>query len=213
MLLIKERFETFDQLTDEDKKYYYPGYNYISTYLKDIGENVQMNRVKQYVGANQPKPWLPAVYCKSMMLWVVDTDRPGIFKFKCYRLVEDKASTTGFTAVPYKIPAGPYNFYMGFNGSRSQVNATFYLNGKKIPKCESGPIPSSTMKGSNHDRSGGGYSELYKDSRYDRDGSTDLGVVIFDKTEELEVTIEFTKGAKSDMEPTTWCFRPTVDLY
>lgn len=60
-----------------------------------------------------------------MMLWVVDTDRPGIFKFKCYRLVEDKASTTGFTAVPYKIPAGPYNFYMGFNGSRSQVNATF----------------------------------------------------------------------------------------
>ena len=24
----------------------YPGYNYISTYLKDIGENVQMNRVK-----------------------------------------------------------------------------------------------------------------------------------------------------------------------
>ena len=71
----------------------------------------------------------------------------GIFKFKCYRLVEDKASTTGFTAVPYKIPAGPYNFYMGFNGSRSQVNATFYLNGKKIPKCESGPIPSSTMKG------------------------------------------------------------------
>ena len=34
-----------------------------------------------------------------------------------------------------------------------------------------------------------------------------------DKTEELEVTIEFTKGAKSDMEPTTWCFRPTVDLY
>ena len=210
---IKERFETFDQLTDEDKKYYYPGYNYISTYLKDIGENVQMNRVKQYVGANQPKPWLPAVYCKSMMLWVVDTDRPGIFKFKCYRLVEDKASTTGFTAVPYKIPAGPYNFYMGFNGSRSQVNATFYLNGKKIPKCESGPIPSSTMKGSNHDRSGGGYSELYKDSRYDRDGSTDLGVVIFDKTEELEVTIEFTKGAKSDMEPTTWCFRPTVDLY
>ena len=32
-------------------------------------------------------------------------------------------------------------------------------------------------------------------------------------TEELEVTIEFTKGAKSDMEPTTWCFRPTVDLY
>ena len=93
---IKERFETFDQLTDEDKKYYYPGYNYISTYLKDIGENVQMNRVKQYVGANQPKPWLPAVYCRSMMLWVVDTDRPGIFKFKCYRLVEDKASTTGF---------------------------------------------------------------------------------------------------------------------
>ena len=70
--------KTFDQLTDEDKKYYYPGYNYISTYLKDIGENVQMNRVKQYVGANQPKPWLPAVYCKSMMLWVVDTDRPGI---------------------------------------------------------------------------------------------------------------------------------------
>ena len=87
------------------------------------------------------------------------------------------------------------------------------MNGKKILICESGPIPSSTMKGSNHDRSGGGYSELYKDSRYDRDGSTDLGVVIFDKTEELEVTIEFTKGAKSDMEPTTWCFRPTVDLY
>ena len=176
---IKERFETFDQLTDEDKKYYYPGYNYISTYLKDIGENVQMNRVKQYVGANQPKPWLPAIYCRSMMLWVVDTDQPGIFKFKCYRLVEDKASTTGYTAVPYKIPAGSYNFYMGFNGSRSQVNATFYLNGKKIPKCESGPIPSSTMKGSNHDRGGGGYSELYRDSRYDRDGSTDLGAVSY----------------------------------
>lgn len=75
------------------------------------------------------------------------------------------------------------------------------MNGKKIPKCESGPIPSSTMKGSNHDRSGGGYSELYKDSRYDRDGSTDLGVVIFDKTEELEVTIEFTKGAKVTWNP------------
>ena len=70
---IKERFETFDQLTDEDKKYYYPGYNYISTYLKDIGENVQMNRVKQYVGANQPKPWLPAVYCRSICcgLWIL----------------------------------------------------------------------------------------------------------------------------------------------
>ena len=69
------------------------------------------------------------------------------------------------------------------------------------------------MKGSNHDRGGGGYSELYRAGNYDRDGSTDLGVVTFDQTEELEVTIEFTKGAQSTMEPTTWCFRPTVDLY
>lgn len=210
---IKERFETFDQLTDEEKVIYYPGYNFISTYLKDIGENVQMNRVKEYVGANQPKPWLPAVYCRCMMLWVVDTDQPGIFKFKCYRLVEDKVSTTGYTAVPYKIPAGQYNFYMGLYGSRSNVNATFYLNGKKIPKCADGPIAASTMKGSNHDRSGGGYSELDRTSNYDRDGSTDLGVVTFDTTEELEVTIEFTKGGTTSMEPTTWCFRPTADLY
>lgn len=211
---IKERFETFDQLTDEEKKTNYPGYNYIHATLKDIGENVQMNRVKDYNIINQPQPWLPIIRIRCMMLWVVDTDQPGIFKFKCYRLVEDKASTTGYTAVPYKIPAGQYNFYMGFYGSYAQVNATFYLNGKKIPKCESGPIPSSTMKGSNHDRSGGGYGELYsKTSTYDRDGSTDLGVVTFDKMEELEVTIEFTKGGNAKLEPTTWCFRPTIDLY
>lgn len=210
----KERFETFDQLTDEDKKIYYPGYNYISTYLKDIGENVQMNRVKQYVDANRPQAWLPAIYCRCMMLWVVDTDQPGIFKFKCYKLVENSVSTTGYTAVPYKIPAGQYNFYMGLYGSRSNVNATFYLNGKKIPKCANGPIPASTMKGSNHDRSGGGYNELYnKSSNYDRDGSTDLGIVTFDTTGEVEVTIEFTKGGTASMEPTTWCFRPTADLY
>lgn len=213
---IKERFETFDQLTDEEKVNNYPGYFFIKTNEKEIGENVKMNRVKEYVAANQPKPWLPAIYCRSMMLWIVDTDRPGIFKFKCYRLAEDKTSTTGYTAVPYRIPAGSYNFYMGFVGSRSQVNATFYLNGKKIPKCESGPIPSSTMKSSNHDRNNvGGYNELWQVNKtnYDRDGSTDLGVVTFDETEELEVTIEFTKGAQSTMEPTTWCFRPTVDLY
>lgn len=211
---IKERFETFDQLTDEEKKVYYLGYNYISTYLKDIGENVQMNRVKEYVKANQPKPWLPAIFCRSIMMWILDADQPGIFKFKCYRLVEDKTSTTGYSPVPYKIPPGQYNFYMGFNGKDSNVNATFYLNGKKIPKCANGPIPSSTMKGSNHDRNNvGGYSELDRTSNYDRDGSTDLGVVTFDKMEELEVTIEFTKGGNAKLEPTTWCFRPTIDLY
>lgn len=211
---IKERFETFDQLTDEEKKINYPGYNYIHATLKDVGENVQMNRVKDYGNAYQPKPWFPIVYYKSMMLWVVDTDRAGIFKFKCYRLVEDKTSTTGYSPVPYKIPPGQYNFYMGLNGSRSNVNATFYLNGKKIPKCVSGPIPASVMKSSNNDRNNvGGYNEFYWDGKYDRDGSTDLGVVTFDQMEELEVTIEFTKGGTTTMEPTTWCFRPTIDLY
>ena len=42
------------------------------------------------------------------------------------------------------------------------------------------------MKGSNHDRSGGGYSELYKDSRYDRDGSTDLGLSYLTKRKNLK---------------------------
>lgn len=114
------------------------------------------------------------------------TDRPVFLSSNAIDWLKTRLLLQALRLCLIKYLPGPYNFYMGFNGSRSQVNATFYLNGKKIPKCESGPIPSSTMKGSNHDRSGGGYSELYKDSRYDRDGSTDLGVVIFDKTEELE---------------------------
>ncbi|NDV63654.1 hypothetical protein [Bacteroides sp. 224] len=209
----KEWFYTFDNLTEAQRAEYFEGYKYISTYLKDIGTNAQMNRVKQYVNSNQPQAWLPAVHYRAMMLWVVDADQPGIFKFKCYKMVPDATSTTGYTPVLYKIPPGEYNFYLGVYGARSNVNCTFYINGKKIPKCESGPITGATMKGANFDRNSGGYSELYKDSRYDRDGGVDLGLVTIEETTELEVTVEFKKASQTTFEPSHWCLRPTANTY
>lgn len=213
----KERFETLDYLTEEEiKRLYYKDYVYIKATEKIFGPNLKLNRVKQYVGANQPKPHLPAIYCKSMMLYLVDKQQPGIFTFKLYKLVEDPTSSTGFRPELYKIPAGEYNFRMGGVGNRSNVDATFYINGKVIPKCEEGPIPASTMKGSNHDRSGGGYSELpgAQVSNYDRDGSTDLGNVVFEEDcDEVEVKVVFTAGGTSTYEPTLWCLRPTANFY
>ena len=118
----KERFETLDQLTeDQIKEFYYPEYKYIGQYDKDFGENIKLNRVKfncfPSPGYFQPNPNWPKLQYGILILNARDSTKPGRFKFRCYQMVDDPSSPTGKTPKAYLFPPGEYTFYMGFHGA------------------------------------------------------------------------------------------------
>ena len=203
----KERFETLDQLTeDQIKEFYYPEYKYIGQYDKDFGENIKLNRVKfncfPSPGYFQPNPNWPKLQYGILILNARDSTKPGRFKFRCYQMVDDPSSPTGKTPKAYLFPPGEYTFYMGFHGAHSKVDATFYINGEEIAK-----MTKSQISGINFDRSGGGY--------YDRDGGEICKSFTIPEGDpiEIEVTIELPIGTTASMEPLCWCFRPTENNY
>lgn len=211
----KERFETLDQLTeDQIKEFYYPDYKYIGQYDKDFGENIKLNRVKfncfPSPGYYQPYPNWPKLQYGILILNARDATKPGIFKFKCYQMADDPSSPTGKTPKSYLFPPGEYTFYMGFHGAHSKVDATFYINGKEIAK-----MTKSQISGINFDRGGGGYNELYHHNNYDRDGGEICKSFTIPEGDpiEIEVTIELPIGTTASMEPLCWCFRPTENNY
>lgn len=102
----KERFETLDQLTeDQIKEFYYPEYKYIGQYDKDFGENIKLNRVKfncfPSPGYFQPNPNWPKLQYGILILNARDSTKPGRFKFRCYQMVDDPSSPTGKTPKAY----------------------------------------------------------------------------------------------------------------
>lgn len=211
----KERFETLDQLTeDQIKEFYYPEYKYIGQYDKDFGENIKLNRVKfncfPSPGYFQPNPDWPKLQYGILILNARDSTKPGRFKFRCYQMVDDPSSPTGKTPKAYLFPPGEYTFYMGFHGAHSKVDATFYINGEEIAK-----MTKSQISGINFDRSGGGYNELYHHNNYDRDGGEICKSFTIPEGDpiEIEVTIELPIGTTASMEPLCWCFRPTENNY
>lgn len=211
----KERFETLDQLTeDQIKEFYYPDYKFINQYDKDFGENIKLNRVKfncfPSPGYFQPNPNWPKLQYGILILNARDASKPGRFKFKCYQMVDDPLSPTGKSPKAYLFPPGEYTFYMGFHGAHSKVDATFYINGEKIAS-----MTKSQLSGINFDRAGGGYHELYYHSNYDRDGGEVCKSFIIPEGDpvEVEVTMELAAGVTGSFEPLCWCFRPTTNNY
>ena len=203
---IKDLLSTYNDLTESERADNYLGYRVDGKSIY-FGENFGFTRVKNYV-TYQPNPTWPVIKNDAMMLWLVDGNKKGVFHFKCYKLEKHVDGT--HTVTPYTLPPGEYGWYIGVYGSRSNVNASFYLNDQLI-----GSLPASTMKGLNFDRGGGGYNELYTtDAKYDRDGTlVGIFTITGDKPMELNARIEITKSGQTTFEPASWCFRPTDNCY
>lgn len=204
---VKEFVVQFNSLTESEKAEYYPGYVNYGTNNNHVGENVFLNRVKYYNLSNQPNPSWPEIRYEAMMLSLLDDTKPGIFMFKFYHVENHEDGS--HTVTPHKLPPGEYTLSMGAYGSRSNVDADFYVNDVFVAT-----IPASTMKGYSWDRWGGGYNEQYVADNYDRDGPT-IGTVTItgDEPQEINIRVEFKKSGRSELEPFCWCFRPTTNCY
>lgn len=205
---VKEFVVQFNSLTEAEKAEYYPGYVNLGTNNNHVGENVFLNRVKYYNMSNQPNPSWPEIRYEAMMLSLLDNTQPGIFEFKFYHVENHEDGS--HTVTPHKLPPGEYTLGLGCYGSRSNVDADFYVNDVLVAK-----MPASIMKGISWDRGGGGYNEIYSSvANYDRDGTT-IGTVTItgDEPQEINIRVEFRKSGRSEFEPFTWCFRPTINCY
>lgn len=204
---VKEFVVQFNSLTEKEKEEYYPGYVNLGTNNNHVGENVFLNRIKYYSMSYQPNPSWPEIRYEAMMLSLLDSTQPGIFKFKFYHVENHEDGS--HTVTPHKLPPGEYTLGLGAYGSRSNVDADFYVNDILVASQ-----PASFMKGLSWDRGGGGYNELYYDSKYDRDGAT-IGTFTLtgEEPQEINIRVEFRKSGRTEFEPFSWCFRPTANCY
>jgi hypothetical protein len=204
---IKDYFKWYEFLTESDKQRYFTTTNLV--FDKVVTE------VEGWSG--WPAAGFPLIENRVLYFKL---ENPEIHEYSLnfvpfqFRLNNDGS----YTASPYLIPPGEYDFCLGFKQNLGHdVEVSF--NGEFIRTITTTELTSTTF---HYDRGGQGYPEGYdvnratdkKKGNYDRDGGR-VGVVTIEGNE--TVPVEITIHGKNVTNNRTilhhWCLRPTKNCY
>ena len=203
---LKDRFESYEKLTDEEKAIYFASEN-----LAYSKTDTPVAPWSGWPQAGYPKLGNTVVYFK-----LADTSLSGQ-KFSMdltpYQYTSDG---TNHKVSSYKIPAGTYKVSMGFKDSMKPNNITISINGQVL-------VNNASLKYSSYhyDRQGGGLPEGFDKNngtknaaKYDMDGTVIGTITIEEDGKPIVIHIEGTGDKSNDvLFFHHWTLKPTADCY
>lgn len=202
---LKDRFESYEQLTAEEKATYYASEN-----LAFAGTKTEVSAWSGWPQGGFPK--LANIVPQFKFIDTSLSNQKFSMDFTPYKYTSDGSN---HTAIPYKVPAGTYNVSMSFT-NKMKSTVTVSVNGKELKTI-------SSFSSYHCDRQGGGYPEGYNKNngtknaaKYDMDGTIIGQITIDEKDDGKPIVIRFEgTGNKSDLVfiPCCWTLKPTADCY
>lgn len=203
---LKDRFESYEKLTDEEKAIYF------------ASENLAYSKTDTPVAAwsGWPQAGYPKLGNTVVLFKLADTSLSGQ-KFSMdlipYQYTSDG---TNHKVSSYKIPAGTYKVSMGFKDSMKPNSITISINGQVL-------VNNASLKYSSYhfDRQGGGYPEGFDKNngtknaaKYDMDGTVIGNITIEEDGKPIVIHIEGIGDKSNDVLILHhWTLKPTADCY
>lgn len=200
---LKDKFESYEKLSDKEKATYF------------AGKNLAFSKTKEEVApwSGWPQAGFPKLGNTVVYFKLADTSVSGqsfSMDLTPFKYISDG---TKYEVKPYKIPAGTYKVSMGFKDSmKSKI--TISINGNKLKDI-------SSFKSYHYDRQGGNSPEGFDKnngtknaSKYDLDGTVIGTITIEEDGQPIIIHIEGTGDKSNDVLILHhWTLKPTADCY